>query len=83
MQLQLRVIGFLVKGELIGDRVEFMLVADIVCRQVAPSCHSGSAHPLDASYLLHNKETELSWAKVVNTEDKVRRYIAPNIPQRN
>lgn len=82
MQLYLRVTGFLVEGELFGDGVEFMLVADIVCWQVAPSCHSGPAHPLDASYLLHNKETELSWAKVVNTDNMVMR-CTPNIPQRN
>lgn len=80
MQLCLRVMGFLVEGELFGDRVEFMLVADVVCWQVAPSCHSSPAHPLDASYLLHNKETELSWAKVVNTDNMVRRCITPNIP---
>lgn len=52
----------LVEGELLGDGVEFMLVADVMCRQVAPSCHGGPANPLDASHLLHNKEAELSSA---------------------
>lgn len=65
------------ESEMFGDGVEFMLVADVVCRQVAPSCHSGTTHPLDASHLLHNKEAELSLAKLVNTDDKMRKCIRP------